>query len=120
MRVSTLVVSHLSHMTTTTAPTTKPKRRRARRRKATVMNQQQPIKVELPEIKDEFKPSPRVEHVRPDVQLINREAYWNDFQNRMKIHDYEVTEAINDLKVAIEWTNHLAKRVVNKVKDVAP
>lgn len=107
-------------MTTTTAPTTKPKRRRARRRKATVMNQQQPIKVELPEIKDEFKPSPRVEHVRPDVQLINREAYWTDFQNRMKIHDYEVTEAINDLKLAIEWTNHLAKRVVNKVKDVAP
>ncbi len=84
------------------------------------MNQQQPIKVELPEIKDEFKPSPRVEHVRPDVQLINREAYWTDFQNRMKIHDYEVTEAINDLKLAIEWTNHLAKRVVNKVKDVAP
>ena len=85
----------------TTTPTTKPKRRRARRRKPTVatMNQQQPLKVELPTTLE------RVERVKPDVQLISREAYWSDFQARMQLHNYELAEAMDDLQSLAKCTN---------------
>ena len=104
----------------TTTPTIKPKRRRARRRKpATVaMNQQQPMQVELPNIPASAKTVRGAP--RPDVQLISRDAYWSDFQSRMKIHDYELAEAMDDLKIAIEWTNRTAKKLYDKVLEIAP
>ena len=104
----------------TTTPTIKPKRRRARRRKpATVaMNHQPPMQVELPNIPASAK-TVRVDP-RPDVQLISRDAYWSDFQSRMKIHDYELAEAMDDLKIAIAWTNRMAKKLYDKVLEAAP
>ena len=107
-------------MTTIIAPT-KPKRRRARRRKPAnvAMNQQQPKKVELPTIKPAHQ-TVRVERVRPDVQLISRDAYWSDFQERMKLHNYEVAEALDDLKVAVTFTNRMAKNLYDKIVEVAP
>ena len=104
----------------TTTPTIKPKRRRARRRKpATVaMNQQQPMQVELPNIPASAK-TVRVAP-RPDVQLISRDAYWSDFQERMKLHNYEVAEALDDLKVAVTFTNRMAKKLYDKVLEAAP
>ena len=97
-------------MTTTTAPA-KPRRRRAKRarKQATVtMNQQTPLKAEIPA-------APRT---RPDVTLIDREAYWNDFQNRMKIHDYELAEAMSDLKKLAAWTNDSIKKLLKRIDEV--
>ena len=99
-------------MTTTTAPA-KPRRRRAKRARkpATVtMNQQTPLKVEIPA-------APRT---RPDVQLISREAYWQDYQNRMKIHNYELAEAMDDLKKLTKWTNETTKKLIDRIREVAP
>ena len=97
-------------MTTTTAPA-KPRRRRAKRARkpATVtMNQQTPLKVEIPA-------APRT---RPDVQLISRDAYWQDYQNRMKIHDYELAEAMSDLKKLAAWTNDSIKKLLKRIDEV--
>ncbi len=94
---------------TTSAPA-KPRRRRAKRaRKPAIvaMNQQTPMKVEIP--------APRT---RPDVQLISREAYWQDYQNRMKIHNYELAEAMSDLKQVIEWTNTSIKKLLKRIDEV--
>ena len=94
----------------TTSTPAKPRRRRAKRARkpATVtMNQQQPMKVEVP--------TPRT---RPDVQLITREAYWQDYQNRMKIHDYEFNEAMNDLKKLAAWTNDSIKKLLKRIETV--
>ena len=90
-------------MTTTTAPA-KPRRRRAKRARkpATVtMNQQTPLKVEIPA-------APRT---RPDVQ-------WQDYQNRMKIHDYELAEAMSDLKKLAAWTNDSIKKLLKRIDEV--
>ena len=94
---------------TTSAPA-KPRRRRAKRaRKPAIvaMNQQTPMKVEIP--------TPRT---RPDVELISRESYWNDYQNRMKIHNYELAEAMSDLKQVIEWTNTSIKKLLKRIDEV--
>ena len=94
---------------TTSAPA-KPRRRRAKRaRKPAIvtMNQQTPMKVEIP------APRPR-----PDVQLISREAYWQDYQNRMKIHNYELAEAMSDLKKLAAWTNDSIKKLLKRIETV--
>ena len=99
-------------MTTIIAPA-KPRRRRAKRARkpATVtMNQQTPLKAEIPA-------APRT---RPDVQLISREAYWQDYQNRMKIHNYELAEAMDDLKKLAKWTNETTKKLIDRIREVAP
>ena len=57
----------------------------------------------------------------PDVQLIDRNALWEDLKNRIKINNYEVSQAMQDLKKVITETNKLASpyvnKAVNKVKD---
>ena len=98
-------------MTTIIAPA-KPRRRRAKRARkpaTATMNQQQPMKVEIP--------APRT---RPDVELISRESYWNDYQNRMKIHNYELAEAMDDLKKLAKWTNETTKKLIDRIREVAP
>ena len=105
----------------TTPTTTKPKRRRAKRARkpsTVAMNQQTPLKVELPMIPESTKPN-RVDP-RPDVQLISRDAYWSDFLSRKRIHDYEVAEAMDDLKVAVAFTQRMAKKLYAKILEVAP
>jgi len=42
-----------------------------------------------------------------DIQLIDRNALWDDFKNRMKINNYEVNQAFKELK-----------EVVNKIKNL--
>ena len=39
-----------------------------------------------------------------DVQLIDRDALWEDFKNRVKINNYELKEAMKDLKSVVEFT----------------
>ena len=99
---------------TTTTPA-KPRRRRAKRavrKPATVtMNQQTPLEVEVPT-------TSRVDRIKPDVQLITRQQYWDDFQARMKIHNYEFGTAMDELKVAASWTNEQIKKLIKRIESV--
>ena len=42
-----------------------------------------------------------------DIYLIEREQLWNDMQQRMKIHNYEVKTAFSDLKKVVHQTKEL-------------
>ena len=63
----------------------------------------------------------KVQSHLPNVQLIDRNALWEDFNNRMKINNYEVSQAMKDLKKLVTETHKLASpyvnKAVNKVKD---
>ena len=52
-----------------------------------------------------------------DIQLIERNALWEDFKNRMKINNYEVSQAMKDLKKVVHDTHKLASPYVNKAVD---
>jgi len=56
----------------------------------------------------------KVQSHLPDVQLIDRNALWEDLKNRVKINNYEVTQAMKDLKKVVTETNKLASPYVNK------
>ena len=49
-----------------------------------------------------------------DVQLISRDALWADFQNRLKIYNYECSMAMEDLKNVVKATHELASPYVDK------
>ena len=50
----------------------------------------------------------KVQSHLPEYQLIDRNALWEDFQTRLKINNYEVSEAMKDLKNVVNHTNKLA------------
>ena len=56
----------------------------------------------------------KVQSHLPDVQLIERDALWEDFKNRMKINNYEVSVALKDLKQVVDETHKLALPYVDK------
>ena len=64
----------------------------------------------------------KVQSHLPDIQLIEREALWNDFQNRLKINNYEVGKAMEDLKNVVEATYKYSapyvEKLTNKVKEL--
>ena len=62
--------------------------------------------------KDEPITLTKVKSHLPDVHLIDRNALWEDFQNRVKINNYEIKEAFNDLKNVVDLMNNQ----VNKLK----
>ena len=70
----------------------------------------EPLKVVIP-----TEPTPvtltKVQSQLPDVQLISRDALWEDFQNRVKINNYEVQEALKDLKSVVEFTKKTYNRL---------
>ena len=53
----------------------------------------------------------KVQSQLPDVQLIDRDALWEDFKNRVKINNYELKEAMNDLKSVVEFTKKTYQRL---------
>ena len=53
-----------------------------------------------------------------DVQLISRNALWEDFKNRLKINNYEVNEALKDLKKVVKASQPYVDQAVNKVKEL--
>ena len=71
----------------------------------------EPLKVVIP-----TEPTPvtltKVQSQLPDVQLISRDALWEDFQNRVKINNYEVKEVFKDLKSVVDLLN----KQVDKLK----
>ena len=64
----------------------------------------------------------KVQSHLPDVQLIDRNALWEDFKNRMKINNYEVNEAMKQLRDVVNHTHKVAlpyvDKAVNKVKEL--
>ena len=50
----------------------------------------------------------KVQSHLPEYQLIDRNALWEDFQTRLKINNYEVSEAMKDLKNVVNHTHKLA------------
>jgi len=98
--------------------TTTSKARQARR-KAKAKPPSLPLSstpVVLPEIKPEYKTIT----VRPTPELISAQAYWKDIRNRSSIHAYEVNEAMNDLRTAVQWTYVQYNKLCAKIKEVAP
>ena len=59
----------------------------------------------------------KVQSHLPDVQLIERNALWEDFKNRMKINNYEVSQAMEDLKKVVTETHKLTSPYVSKAVD---
>ena len=57
----------------------------------------------------------KVQSHLPDVQLIDRNALWEDLKNRIKINNYEVSQAMKDLKDVVNHTHKFASPYVNKV-----
>ena len=64
----------------------------------------------------------KVQSHLPDVQLIDRNALWEDFQNRIKINNYECKQAMEDLKHVVKQTHEIASpyisKAVSKVKEM--
>ena len=50
-----------------------------------------------------------------DIYLIERDALWNDMQQRIKIHNYECKAALEDLKQVVNKTKELYSKVTTKV-----
>jgi len=56
----------------------------------------------------------KVQSHLPEYQLIDRNALWEDFTNRMKINNYEVSEAMKQLRDVVHHTHKLALPYVDK------
>ena len=56
----------------------------------------------------------KVKSHHPDIQLIERNALWEDFKNRVKINNYEVSQAMKDLKEVVNQTHKVALPYVDK------
>ena len=54
----------------------------------------------------------KVQSHLPQYQLISRNALWEDFQNRLKINNYECKEALADLKKVVKASQPYVDRVV--------
>ena len=59
----------------------------------------------------------KVQSHLPDIQLIDRNALWDDFRNRMKINNYELKQAMEDLKGVVRATQPYVEKAVTKVKE---
>ena len=57
---------------------------------------------------------------RPNPELISMQSYWADFKNRSSIHQYEVAEAMDELRIAVAWTQGRLDKVCTKIREVAP
>ena len=60
----------------------------------------------------------KVQSHLPNVQLIDRNALWEDFQNRLKINNYECRQAMEDLKNVVKASQPFVDKAINKVKEL--
>jgi hypothetical protein len=67
-----------------------------------VTEQSYPSKVTI--TKEEPITLTKVKSHLPDIQLIDKDALWEDFRNRVKINNYELKEVMKDLKSVVEFT----------------
>ncbi len=119
MRVSNPPLFTRDPMTTPLPAPAKPRRRRAKRARKPAMTEQQTTqREENLSTTRTFPDAMTVQSHLPDVTVLNREAYWSDFKNRMAIHNYEVGEAMKELKVATDWLNVNGRKVIDRIKTV--
>ena len=59
----------------------------------------------------------KVQSHLPDVQLIERTALWEDFKNRMRINNYEVGKAMEDLKEVVKQSQPYVSKAINYGKE---
>ena len=78
------------------------KPRPTRTRKKKVTEQSYPSTVTI--TKEEPITLTKVKSHLPDIQLIDKDALWEDFRNRVKINNYELKEVMKDLKSVVEFT----------------
>ena len=57
------------------------------------------------------EPTPIAVLEKPDVTLLTNEQLWNDLKNRVRVHNYEFSMMIRDLKQMIEWTQEQVKQI---------
>ena len=79
-------------------------------RKARTKKMTEPLKVVIPTEQTPVTIT-KVQSQLPDVQLIDRDALWEDFKNRVKINNYELKEAMKDLKSVVEFTKKTYQRL---------
>tara|TARA_R100001530_G_scaffold108321_3_gene75931 strand:- start:4114 stop:4353 length:240 start_codon:yes stop_codon:yes gene_type:complete len=64
----------------------------------------------------------KVQSHLPEHQLISRDALWEDFKVRMSINNYEVGEAMKQLKTVVDQTHKVVlphvDKAVNKFKEL--
>ena len=96
-----------------TTKTLKP--RPVRKRKKTMTEQTYESKVTI--TKEVPVTLTKVQSHLPDIQLIDRNALWEDFRNRVKINNYECREAFADLKKVVEQSKPYIDKAVTKVKE---
>lgn len=58
----------------------------------------------------------KVQSHLPDVQLLSREALWLDFQARLKINNYECSQAMADLRKVVKASQPYVGKAIDKVK----
>ena len=85
------------------------KPRPTRTRKKKVTEQSYPSTVTI--TKEEPITLTKVKSHLPDIQLISKDALWEDFQNRVKINNYELKAAMEDLKSVVEFTKKTYNRL---------
>jgi len=56
----------------------------------------------------------KIESHLPEHHLISRDALWEDFKTRMSINNYEVTEAMRQLKEVVHRTHEVVLPTVDK------
>ena len=93
----------------------KPVRKRRTRKSPTKTMTEQKVTTITP-IKDAVVVNEPKRLTKPDVDLISRQAYIDDFNNRMLHHNYEVQEALSDLKWVVDKAKPYVQQVINKVK----
>ena len=75
--------------------------RKTRTRKATAQTKAvAPIVQSVPVVES----TPTDVLVKPDVTLLTNEQLWTDLKNRVRVHNYEFSMMIRDLKQMIDWT----------------
>ena len=85
------------------------KPRPTRTRKKKVTEQSYPSTVTI--TKEEPITLTKVKSHLPDIQLISKDALWEDFQNRVKINNYELKAAMEDLKSVVDFTKKTYNRL---------
>ena len=60
----------------------------------------------------------KVQSHLPEYQLISRDALWEDFQSRLKINNYEINQAMEDLKKVVKASQPYVDKAVTKVKEL--
>ena len=85
----------------------KPRPTRTRKKKVTEQTYSSKVTI----TKEEPVTLTKVKSHLPDIQLISKDALWEDFQNRVKINNYELKAAMEDLKSVVDFTKKTYQRL---------